>query len=246
MKSLPERIMEHAEAAPEATPICPAALLHLGRRGAVNQALSRLARSGRLMRICQGVYMRPIQTRFGRCAPSIHKSLQALSELWGETIVPNGGGAANWLGLTTQNPIRSVYLTSGRNRRLYFGKHPVDLRHAPRWQLAAPHRKTGVVIRALAWLGHAPRWQLAAPHRKTGVVIRAFLAWLGPEEVEESLDAVLPQLSERELNELATARAVMPRWLAEPLSARLIRRCAGGARRRLRRHAWQRDVAGKG
>ena len=195
MKSLPERIMEHAEAAPEATPICPAALLHLGKRGAVNQALSRLARSGRLMRICQGVYMRPIQTRFGRCAPSIHKSLQALSELWGETIVPNGGGAANWLGLTTQNPIRSVYLTSGRNRRLYFGKHPVDLRHAPRWQLAAPHRKTGVVIRALAWLG--------------------------PQEVEDSLDAVLPQLSERELNELATARAVMPRWLAEPLSARL-------------------------
>ena len=195
MKSLPERIMEHAEAAPEATPICPAALLHLGKREAVNQALSRLARSGRLMRICQGVYMRPIQTRFGRCAPSIHKSLQALSELWGETIVPNGGGAANWLGSTTQNPIRSVYLTSGRNRRLYFGKHPVDLRHAPRWQLAAPHRKTGVVIRALAWLG--------------------------PEEVEDSLDAVLPQLSERELNELAAARAVMPRWLAEPLSARL-------------------------
>ena len=195
MKSLPERIMERAEATPEATPICPPALLHLGKRGAVNQALSRLARSGRLMRICQGVYMRPIQTRFGRCAPSIRKSLQALSELWGETIVPSGGGAANWLGLTTQNPIRSVYLTSGRNRRLYFGKHPVDLRHAPRWQLAAPHRKAGVVIRALAWLG--------------------------PEEVEDSLDAVLPQLSERELDELAAARAVMPRWMAEPLSDRL-------------------------
>lgn len=195
MKSLPERIMEHAEATPEATPICPPALLHLGKRGAVNQALSRLARSGRLMRICQGVYMRPVQTHFGRRAPSIHKSRQALSELWGETIVPSGGGAANWLGLTTQNPVRSVYLTSGRNRRLYFGKHPVDLRHAPRWQMAAPHRKAGVVIRALAWLG--------------------------PEEVEDSLDAVLSQLSEPELDELAAARAVMPRWMAEPLSARL-------------------------
>ena len=69
MKSLPERIMEHAEALPEATPICPAALLHLGQRAAVGQALSRLARSGRLMRIRQGVYMRPIESRFGRCAP---------------------------------------------------------------------------------------------------------------------------------------------------------------------------------
>ena len=86
MKSLPERIMEHAEAMPEATPICPAALLHLGQRAAVGQALSRLARSGRLMPICQGVYMRPTQTRFGRCAPSTEKSLLALSELWGETL----------------------------------------------------------------------------------------------------------------------------------------------------------------
>ena len=68
MKSLPERIMEHAKALPEATPICPAALLHLGQRAAVGQALSRLARSGRLMRIRQGVYMRPIESRFGRCA----------------------------------------------------------------------------------------------------------------------------------------------------------------------------------
>ena len=160
MKSLPERIMEHAEA----TPICPAALLHLGQRAAVGQALSRLARSGRLMRIRQGVYMRPIESRFGRCAPGIEKSLLALSELWGETIVSNGGGAANWLGLTTQNPVRSVYLTSGRSRRLRFGKHPVELRHAPRWQLAAPHRMAGVVIRALAWLGPAPR----APCRSFG------------------------------------------------------------------------------
>ncbi len=48
MKSLPQRIMEHAEA----TPICPATLLHLGQKGRSGQALSRLARSGRLMRIC--------------------------------------------------------------------------------------------------------------------------------------------------------------------------------------------------
>ena len=195
MRGLSRRIMEHAEAHPEATPLCPAALLHLGNRAAVDQALSRLARSGRLMRICQGVYMRPIETRFGRCAPSTAAAIKALSALWGETIVPCGGGAANCLGLTTQNPVRMIYLTSGPNRRLHFGGSVVELRHAPRWQLAAPHRKAGEVIRALAWLG--------------------------PEEVEDGLDAVLPTLSEAEREELATARAVMPIWMAEPLSARL-------------------------
>ena len=38
------------------------------------------------MPIFQGVYMRPTQTRFGRCAPSTEKSLLALSELWGEML----------------------------------------------------------------------------------------------------------------------------------------------------------------
>lgn len=195
MKSLPERIMEYAQALPEATPICPAALLHLGKRWAVNQALSRLARADRLMRICHGVDMCPIQTRFESRAPSLEKALIALSALWGETIVPNGGDAANWLGLTTQNTVRSVYLPSGPNRLLHFSARPVELLHAPCWQLASPHRSVGVVIRALAWLG--------------------------PKEIEKSPDAVLPALSGEDLHELAAVRTDMPTRIAEPLSVRL-------------------------
>ena len=195
MRGLPKRIMEYAETLPEATPLCPGALFHLGNRAAVNQALSRLGRSGKLLRICQGVYMRPIETRFGIRAPSLGKVVTALSALWGETIVPCGGSAANRLGLTTQNPVRMVYLTSGPSRWLHFGRHPVELRHVPCWQLAAPHRKAGDIIRALAWLG--------------------------PHEVEDGLEAVLPELSRDDRNELAAARAVMPSWMAEPVSARL-------------------------
>ncbi len=69
-------------------------------------------------------------------------------------------------------------------------------------------------------LRHAPRWQLAAPHRKAGDVIRA-VAWLGREEVENSLEAVLPALSAEDLDELSAARAVMPIWMAESVSARI-------------------------
>ena len=195
MRGLSRRIMEHAEDIPEAIPLCPSALLHLGNRAAVDQALSRLARSGELMRICQGVYMRPVETRFGFRAPRVGKALAALSALWVETIVPCGGGAANCLGLTTQNPVRAVYLTSGPNRRLNFGSLTVKLRHAPRWQLAAPNRKAGDVIRALAWLG--------------------------PKEVEDSLEAIFPKLSVEDRDELLAARAVMPIWMAESVSARL-------------------------
>ena len=132
---------------------------------------------------------------FGLRAPRLGKALAALSALWGETIVPCGGAAANRLGLITQNPVRAVYLTSGPNRRLHFGSSVVELRHAPRWQLAAPHRKAGDVIRALAWLG--------------------------PEEVEDGLKAVLPTLRDEDRAELSAARATMPNWMAQPVSARL-------------------------
>ena len=192
MPSLSKRIMERACSLPEAVPICAGALLHLGNRAAVDQALSRLARSGRLMRICQGVYMRPVETRFGPCAPSVDKALSALADLWGEIIVPCGGASAYVLGLTTQIPVRSVYLTSGPDRRMRFGNLDVELRHAPRWQLAAPRRRVGEIIRALAWLG--------------------------PDEVREGLQTVLPALSPEDIDELAEARATMPHWMAEPVS----------------------------
>ena len=121
MPSLSSRILEYLEyasALPEAAPLCPGALLHLGRRAAVDQALSRLVRAGQLLRIFRGVYMRPIETRFGLCSPSVEKAIESLSALWGETIVPSGGAAANVLGLTTQVPVQPVYLTSGPSRRL--------------------------------------------------------------------------------------------------------------------------------
>ena len=193
MPSLTRHIIDQATESPEGALLCPSALLHLGSRAAVDQALSRLARKRELMRVCQGVYVRPIQTRFGVRAPSLDKVLSSLSALWGETIVPCGGMAANAFGLTNQVPIRSVHLTSGPDRRLNLGGLTVELRHAPRWQLTAPHRPAGEAVRALAWLG--------------------------PQEVEEGLETVRSKLSAEDLRELAASRAVMPAWMAEPVSA---------------------------
>lgn len=192
MASLPKRIMEHAEALPEAAPICPGTLLHMGNRAAVDQALSRLARRGRLLRVCRGVYMRPIETRFGVHAPSVSKVIASLSALWGETIVGSGGAAANVLGLTRQVPIRSVYLTSGPTRTLRLFAQVIHLRHAPRWQLVAPGRPAGLAVRALSWLGRM--------------------------EIESGLEHIRHRLSDDDLRELAAARAILPSWLGEPVS----------------------------
>ena len=192
MLRLTDRIAQHSAKLPEGTPLCPNGLLDLGSRAAVDQALSRLARQGRLLRVCQGIYVRPVQTRFGTRPPAVEKVIGSLSALWGEAIVPSGAAAANVLGLTEQVPVRPVYLTSGPTRQLRLGDQRVQLRHAPRWQLVAPHRPAGSIVRALAWLG--------------------------PEEVEAGLREVASRMSDEDLAELAGARATLPAWIAEPVS----------------------------
>lgn len=82
------------------------------------------------------------------CGPSRNLSTRQVARYWtmrqmvkglatqrGETIVSHGAAAANALGLTTQPPMRAVYLTSGRSRRLKLDAQTVEFRHAPIWQL---------------------------------------------------------------------------------------------------------------
>jgi hypothetical protein len=196
MTSVPEQIMQYAVALPEGMPLHPKELLHLANRAAIDQALSRFVKKGRLMRVCHGIYLCSVKTDLGRRLPAVNKVIASLSALWGETIVPCGGTAANALGLTSRTPAKSVYLTSGPNRKLTLGELTVTLRHAPRWQLAAPHRPAGQAVRALSWVG--------------------------PDQVEASLDVIGRKLSSEDLQELAGLRAIMPTWIAEPASALVV------------------------
>jgi len=188
MQRLTEQILEHATRLPEGTPVAAKSLLHLGNRAAVDQALSRLAEREQLIRAGRGVYLLPVTSRFGTRAPSVEQAVEALAAQRGEVIVSSGAAAANSLGLTTQVPVRSVYLTSGRTRKMNLGKQTVELRHAPRWQLAMPHRPAGQAVRALAWLG--------------------------PEKAEAALKTLKRKLPPTAFSELVAAAPQLPTWLA--------------------------------
>lgn len=192
METLITRILTESAALPPEAPIHAKSLLHLGSRNSVDQALSRLVRRGQLLRAGRGLYVRPVETRFGRRPPGVEAVLGALQAETGETITPSGAAAANRLGLTTQVPVRSVYLTSGRSRQLKLGARPVELRHAPAWQLAFPGRPAGEVIRALAWFGRERAPELTSRLQQT--------------------------LSHETVQELARARGRMPTWMAAQVS----------------------------
>lgn len=79
MQRLTEQILTHAKGLPEGTPVAAKSLLHLGKRAAVDQALSRLSERGYLIRAGRGVYFLPITSRFGTRAPSVEKAVEALA-----------------------------------------------------------------------------------------------------------------------------------------------------------------------
>lgn len=192
MATLAKQVLEHATTLPEGTPLVAKQLLHLGSRAAVDQVLSRLVRRGTLLRAGRGIYVLPIESRFGSRAPSAAKMVEGLAHQRGETIVPHGATAANALGLTTQVPMRAIYLTSGRSHRLKLGAQTVEIRHAPAWQLAFPERAAGEVVRALAWLG--------------------------PEKAGEAIRKLRSKLPSSQLEEVTSMRARLPTWMAQEVS----------------------------
>ena len=193
MERLSETVLRHAQRLPEGTPVLAKGLLHLGSRAAVDQALSRLVRRGALLRVGRGVYVLPVEGRFGHRAPSVEKTVEGLAAARGEHIANSGAMAAHLLGLTTQVPVKRIFLTSGPSRMLTVGHERIELRHAPAWQLALAGRPAGEAIRALAWLGH--------------------------DRAGAATEMVRQRLSEDERWELGSVSAQMPGWLAGPVSA---------------------------
>jgi hypothetical protein len=127
--------------------------------------------------------------------PVAQKVVEELSMRRGETIVPSGANAANALGLTTQVPTRTVYLTSGRSRKITLGKQIIHLQHAPAWQLTLAKEPAGEIVRALAWAG--------------------------PERVNMALKEIEAKVPQSEFQRISQQISLLPLWMATALSRRL-------------------------
>lgn len=196
MKTLPETILDHSRQLPEGGMLTPKEFLHLGSRAAVDQAFSRLAKAGLLMRAARGLYVVPVATRFGMRAPAVEKTVSSLAQKTQETITDSGARAANALGLTTQVPVREVFLTSGRSRMLVLGGSKVEIKRAPKWMLLLGATLPGAVIRALSWLGE--------PH------------------VSGAMEKLRKLLSPSDWQDLRSVRYLLPLWMAQAISREVV------------------------
>ncbi|MFZ3032559.1 MAG: DUF6088 family protein [Parvibaculum sp.] len=192
MTSTAQAISEYFQAVPEGEVVCAKQLLHLGSRAAVDEALYRMAGSGEILRISRGLYVRPVEGKYGRRPPNVERVIASVARLKGEEVQPSPAILANRFGLTTQVPMRESYQTSGSGRKLKLGKASVEMRRGPKWLFAVKSR----------------------PAREAASVVN----WMAENGDKEKAPAFLSRLSPETRNGLADSRGALPAWMAAIVS----------------------------
>ncbi len=126
----------------------------LGTRNAVASALKRHKQVGLIRQLARGLYDYPrMDDTLGALSASSDDIATALAGRDALRLQPSGAYAANLLGLSTQVPMKIVYLTDGRSRTVQVGQRQIILKQTSPRHMATAGRISGLVIQALRYLG---------------------------------------------------------------------------------------------
>lgn len=137
--------------------ICPGQIFFLsefrglGPDSAIRKALSRIAKEKRIERLTRGIYYTPQHDPLlGELLPSIESAIEMIARHEKIRVKPTGVYALHKLGLSTQVPLRWVYLTDGTKRKIKIGKIIIYLKPATPKKLSLQGEISGLIISALS------------------------------------------------------------------------------------------------
>lgn len=134
--------------------VFPSDFKGMGSEAAVKMTLLRLVKEGKLDKIAHGIYAVPLlDPVLGKVPPSLERIAQAIANRDRARIKPSGAYALNKLGLTTQVPMKLVYLTDGAPRYVRVGKRTIRFKPATPKSLAGKGDISSLVIPAFKELG---------------------------------------------------------------------------------------------
>jgi hypothetical protein len=130
--------------------------LDYGNPESVKKALLRLKEKETLVRLAHGIYLYPkIDKELGVLFPSTEDIAKAIARRDKARIVPTGVQALNKLGLSTQVPMKVVYLTDGAARSIKVGKRTITFKNTSPKNLLAQGEISSLVIQALKTIGQS-------------------------------------------------------------------------------------------
>ncbi len=126
----------------------------LGSRNAIASALKRQKQTGRIRQLARGLYDYPkTDSELGILEPSMDDIANALAGRDAVRLQPSGAYAANLLGISTQVPMKIIYLTDGLPRTVTVGKRQIILKRTTPRNMAMAGRISGLVTQALKYMG---------------------------------------------------------------------------------------------
>ena len=126
----------------------------LAEQAAIRKALQRLKENEKIVRVAQGIYVIPKESELvGKIIPGAEEVIAAIAKKDQFRIVPTGIQAQHLLGLSTQVPMKLVYLTDGAPRTIHIGKQTINLKKTIPKNLIAKGEISGLVIQALKTIG---------------------------------------------------------------------------------------------
>lgn len=126
----------------------------IGSSGSVRLALHRLKKKEIIKRVAHGIYVRPKVSKYvGEVMPTAEEVAKGIAKRDHIRIIPTGVYALNALGLSTQMPMKLVFLTDGAPREIKIGRRSIKLKRTTPKNLLAKGEISSLVIQALREIG---------------------------------------------------------------------------------------------
>lgn len=119
----------------------------------VRKVLLQARMLGLLSHVAQGIYVKPMHSRFGEVPIPLESIAKAIAERDHVQIMPTGTTAANILGLSTQIPMTLSYQTTGSSRTVKVGKRAIKFQHAAPRNFAYKGKTIPLAVQAIREIG---------------------------------------------------------------------------------------------
>lgn len=162
----------------------------------IGDLLSIYTRVGKLVRLANGVYLKTTITKFGPVYPSPTEIAEAIARRDHAQVLMSGLAAENYFGLSTQIPMKIVFLTSGSARKLTVGNTTIEFKRGVPKNFAFNDKTMATLCLALKSIGNGH----VTDDQKT--VLRNFLNdYIQEHDIKSDLK-LMPQWIQKLLNEL--------------------------------------------
>lgn len=120
----------------------------------IGDLLSIYVREGKLVRLANGVYLKTTITKFGPVFPSPTEIAEGIARRDHAQVLMSGLAAENYFGLSTQVPMKIVFLTSGSARKLKVGNSIIEFKRGVPKNFAFKDKTMATLCLAMKSIGN--------------------------------------------------------------------------------------------